>query len=222
MKDEDLLEQILMAEEWGIMLSSGVELSKSLQLLKERYPNYDSEIGTILNSVESGWSIKDELHSVRAERFYPFLAAMIEVGEETYNLCNALIGASETLWIQLRVKRDKPTKYNNEVVFYTQLAALVERFPVSRRLKQPAERALEVIRCSDYLPEDWKEAIMDREGISYDNLLSGVMSKHKEIFDEMDAEIVKSAEKNRTLKDALNNLAQFYCKRREYELCYKK
>jgi len=199
MNNKQLLEQILIADKWGIMLDKGVMLLKSLKCLCEEHPPYSRQISDIIDSIRNGGNIST---SMGKNQFHPVLINLVYVGEETGSLDTSLSKAARVLEKELHVRKENPL-YGDKIVFYSQLGGMLEQ-------GCPLVLSLNAITQSDFFENGWKKQVKRvTEDIGGGEIFSKALAKCK-LFEKLDTEVIHNGEILGILDVNINKLGGYY------------
>lgn len=199
MNNKQLLEQILIADKWGVMLNKGVPLLKSLECLSEEHPSYSRQISDIRKRIMEGSPFYS---SMDKKRFHHVLINLAYVGEATGSLDISLSKAAQVLGKELHVRKENPP-YGEKVVFYSQLGGMLEQ-------GCPLVSSLNVVTHSDFFVNGWKRQVKNvAENIERGEIFSDALARCK-LFEKIDTRIINEGEVSGMLDVYVNKLGNYY------------
>ena len=179
------LEEMLLFDTWGTLISSGVPILQALNIVERTFPAYATEIRGMHDSVKNGDSLAGAMNNY-PDSFHPVAYSFIDVGEETGALPRKAINS----------------KQFSKVVFFRYTAECIDAgLPLLR-----------VLRLAEKVPtlNKIKPIVTNLcDSIEIGSTFSEAMAKQKEYFNEFDINMTRAGECGGVLEVTTKRLADF-------------
>lgn len=206
------LQEALLWDTLGLLVSSGVPILQALNVLKETFPKYSAVITDIHSSVREGDSISGALNKYEGS-FHPIVYPLLDIGEQTGAFPETLSKSAELIRKEIdysvNLRKAVGTKDFTKLIFYTSSAVLVDAgLPLLRTL-----RVSERIPALKDMRNDLSKIC---ESVEQGSTFSEAMKNRPKYFNSFDANMVKAGEIGGALEVVLKRLAD-YTERRLFD-----
>ncbi len=212
------LDEMLMWDTLGLEMNCGVPILQALNILRNSFPVYETEIQAMHDGIKEGDSMAMAMEAY-ADSFHPAMITLVDVGEETGSLPSTLIRGSELIKKEMdlysRGRRPGSDQALGKTMFYyTNSVMLDAGLPLLRNL-----RILSKSRTEGYPP---REVIKQMgESIEKGSTFSEAISQHPDYFNKMDINMIRAGEAGGVLDVIMGRMADYLERRYLSEQLYR-
>jgi type II secretory pathway component PulF len=177
-KKERLKDESMMWCMFGTMLSSGVPILQSLNILAKSFPDYQTFVQNMHDSVKEGNSIDEVVSRYQGNvkpQIHPFVGPYLRLGEETGAFPETCDRLGKMIYQEYELSdRRYKSDARNKALFYVRLSDMLNfGMPLLRALR-------EIEKVTDYPPKDVVHNIS--ESIESGSTFSEAISQHPKYF----------------------------------------
>jgi type II secretory pathway component PulF len=182
-------DEVMMWNMFGTLLSSGVPILQTLNLLGHSFPKYEKEVRAMHDGVKEGDSLVGSIESNAPKaNIHPFASAYLEVGEETGALPEMCVKLGELVSEEYTLNSKHYSKEDiGKIQFYTRLAGMCDA-------GVPLLRCLHVIqkKGADYPAQSVLMGLA--EAIESGSTFSESLAQYPKVFTPFEVNMIKAGE----------------------------
>jgi len=206
-----MIDEMNMWDTFGTLISSGVPILQAIDITRDSFPRFRSEMQVVHDDIKEGEMITSALNKY-PDSFHPLIYPMICVGEETGALPDMLLKGRDVIESDLANGIDLRSQQKSSVLekyaFLHCSATLVDA-------GLPLVKGLNVLAKIPYLSGMKETIVAMREDIESGFTFSETMaSKGQNYFDKIDVNMIRAGEAGGVLDVTMMRLAD-YTRRRD-------
>lgn len=212
------LDEMLMWDTLGLEMNCGVPILQALNILRDSFPLYETEIQAMHDGIKEGDSMAMSMQKYAAA-FHPMMITLVDVGEETGALPDTLMRGSELIKkeIDLYSRGRRPGSdqaLGKTMFYYTNSVMLDAGLPLLRNLRILGKMTSETYPSREII----KDMGASIEGGS---TFSEAIAQHPDYFNKMDINMIRAGEAGGVLEIVMGRMADYLERRYLSEQLYR-